>query len=139
MKFDFMSLLSFTIAVTLLMAGNAASGAMKARKDGSFSKQELIDGIINYALWLSTIVCLIAATQIYGGNLEITLWDSTYTLNQAVEVTKTGVYMVWAAKLIQNVSEYAGIKRQVDLDKLIENANRIPSVEQDIIDQEGQC
>ena len=139
MKFDFQSLLSFTLAVTLLMAGNTASGAMKARKDGSFDKQELIDGIINYALWLATVVSLIAATQIYGGDMQITLWDSTYTLKQAVEVTKTGVYMVWAAKLIQNVSEYAGIKRQVDLDKLIQNANRVPTIQQDIIDQEGQC
>lgn len=139
MKFDFLSLLYFTIAVTLLMAGNAASGAMKARKNGTFDKQELLDGIINYSLWLATIVCLIAATQIYGGDLEITLWDTTYTLKQAVEVTKTAVYMVWAAKLIQNVSEYAGIKRQVDLDKLVQNANRIPVVEQDIIDEEGQC
>lgn len=139
MKFDFKSLLTFTLAVTLLMAGNTASGVMKARKDGSFNRQELIDGVINYALWLATIVCLIAATQIYGGDMQITLWDSTYTLQQAVEVTKTGVYVVWAAKLIQNVSEYAGIKRQVDLDKLIQNANKIPEVQQDIIDQEGQC
>lgn len=138
MKFDFMSLLSFTLAVTLLMAGNTASGVMKARKDGSFNRQELIDGVINYALWLATIVCLIAATQIYGGNLQITLWDSTYTLDQAVEVTKTGVYMVWAAKLIQNVSEYAGIKRQVDLDKIVENANKVPNIQQDILYDEGQ-
>lgn len=138
MKFDFMSLLSFTLAVTLLMAGNTASGVMKARKDGSFNRQELIDGVINYALWLATIVCLIAATQIYGGNLQITLWDSTYTLDQAVEVTKTGVYIVWAVKLIQNVSEYAGIKRQVDMDKIVENANKVPNIKQDILYDEGQ-
>lgn len=139
MVFDYKSLLTFALAVTLLMAGNTASGVMKARKSGSFDKQELIDGVINYALWLVTIVCLIAATQIYGGDMQITLWDTTYTLQQAVEVTKTGVYMVWAVKLIQNVYEYAGIKRQVDLDKLIQNANNVPTIQQDIIDQEGQC
>ena len=137
MKFDYLSLFEFTSAVTLLMAGNTASGVMKARKSGAFDKQELIDGILNYALWLATFVCLIAATQIYGGSLEVTLWGTTYTLNQAVEVTKTGVYLIWAAKLIQNVEEYAGIKRQVDLEKVVENANKTQEIKQDIIDQEG--
>lgn len=137
MKFDVASFLYFGIAVTLLMAGNAASGVMKAKKDGSYNRQELIDGICSYALWLVSILCLIAASQIFGGEFEITIGDTTYTLTQAVDITKRGVYLIWAAKLIQNVYEYAGIKRQVDLDKLIENANKNPEIEDDIIDREG--
>jgi len=138
MKFDVQSFLYFGFAVTLLMAGNTASGVMKARKDGSYNKQELIDGIYSYILWLVSILCLIAASQIFGGEFEITIGGTTYTLAQAVDITKRGVYLVWAAKLIQNVYEYAGIKRQVDLDKLVENANKNPVVQDAIIDQEGQ-
>ena len=138
MKFDVQSFLYFGFAVTLLMAGNTASGVMKARKNGSYNKQELIDGIYSYILWLVSILCLIAASQIFGGEFEITIGGTTYTLAQAVDITKRGVYLVWAAKLIQNVYEYAGIKRQVDLDKLVENANKNPVVQDAIIDQEGQ-
>lgn len=138
MKFDVQSFLYFGFAVTLLMAGNTASGVMKARKDGSYNKQELIDGIYSYILWLVSILCLIAASQIFGGEFEITIGGTTYTLAQAVDITKRGVYLVWASKLIQNVYEYAGIKRQVDLDKLVENANKNPVVQDAIIDQEGQ-
>lgn len=138
MKFDVQSFLYFGFAVTLLMAGNTASGVMKARKDGSYNKQELIDGIYSYILWLVSILCLIAASQIFGGEFEITIGGTTYTLAQAVDITKRGVYLVWAAKLIQNVYEYAGIKRQVDLDKIVENANKNPVVQDAIIDQEGQ-
>ncbi len=137
MKFDITSFLYFGIAVTLLMAGNTASGVMKARKDGSYNRQELIDGICSYALWLVSILCLIAASQIFGGEFEITIGETTYTLAQAVDITKRGVYLVWAAKLIQNVYEYAGIKRQVDLDKLVQNANKIPEVKNEIINEEG--
>lgn len=137
MNFDITSFLYFGLAVTLLMAGNTASGVMKAKKDGSYDVKELIDGVTNYGLWLVSILCLIAASQIFGGEFEVTIGGSTYTLSQAVEVTKRAVYLVWAAKLIQNVYEYAGIKRQVDLDKLIENANKEPEIKQDIIDQEG--
>ena len=138
MKFDVQSFLYFGFAVTLLMAGNTASGVMKARKNGSYNKQELIDGIYSYILWLVSILCLIAASQIFGGEFEITIGGTTYTLAQAVDITKRGVYLVWASKLIQNVYEYAGIKRQVDLDKLVENANKNPVVQDAIIDQEGQ-
>lgn len=138
MEFDIVSFLYFGIAVTLLMAGNTASGVMKARKDGSYNRQELIDGIYSYILWLVSILCLIAASQIFGGEFEITIGGSTYTLAQAVDITKRGVYMIWAAKLIQNVYEYTGIKRQVDLDKIVENANKTPVVQNEIIDLEGQ-
>ena len=138
MKFDVQSFLYFGFAVTLLMAGNTASGVMKARKDGSYNKQELIDGIYSYILWLVSILCLIAASQIFGGEFEITIGGTIYTLAQAVDITKRGVYLVWAAKLIQNVYEYAGIKRQLDLDKIVENANKNPVVQDAIIDQEGQ-
>lgn len=138
MKFDVQSFLYFGFAVTLLMAGNTASGVMKARKNGSYNKQELIDGIYSYILWLVSILCLIAASQIFGGEFEIIIGGTTYTLAQAVDITKRGVYLVWAAKLIQNVYEYAGIKRQVDLDKIVENANKNPVVQDAIIDQEGQ-
>lgn len=121
--FNMQSFLFFAFATTLLMMGNAATGAMKARKQGKFDKQELIDGCINYALWLASILCLVAATEIYGGDFEITVGESTYTLMQAVDIAKRTVYVVWAGKLIQNVYEYSGISRQVKLDKLInENA-----------------
>ena len=118
--FNMESFLNFAFAVTLLMAGNAASGAMKAKKAGNFDKQQLIDGIINYALWLVTILCLVAATEIYGGDFNITIGDSTYTLSQAVEIAKRTVYVIWAGKLIQNVYEYAGISKQVNLDRMLE-------------------
>lgn len=110
----------FALAVTLLMIGNAASGAMKARKEGKFDPIELRDGCINYALWLVTILCLVSATQIYGGDFDITIGEVTYTLNEAVEIAKRTVYLVWAAKLIQNVYQYAGVSRQVNLDKILE-------------------
>lgn len=138
MKFDVLSFLYFGIAVTLLMAGNTASGVMKAKKDGSYNRQELLDGVYSYILWLVSILCLIAASQIFGGEFEITIGETTYTLAQAVDITKRGVYLIWAAKLIQNVYEYAGIKRQVDLDKIVENANKIPVVQEEILYQGGQ-
>lgn len=77
MKFDVQSFLYFGFAVTLLMAGNTASGVMKARKNGSYNKQELIDGIYSYILWLVSILCLIAASQIFGGEFEITIGGTT--------------------------------------------------------------
>ena len=122
-NFDLTSFLFFGMAVTLLMLGNAASGAMKARKEGKFSFDELRDGCINYLLWLATVLCLVAATQIYGGNFEIIIGENNYTLLEAIEIAKRTVYVIWAAKLIQNVYEYAGISRQANLDKLISEAN----------------
>lgn len=122
-NFDINSFLFFAMAVTLLMAGNAASGAMKARKEGKFSFEELKDGCLNYILWLATILCLVAATQIYGGDFTISEGDRTYTLLEAVELAKRVVYVVWAGKLIQNVYEYAGIKKQIDVEKIITEAN----------------
>ncbi len=118
--FNMESFLNFAFAVTLLMAGNAASGAMRARKEGKFDKQQLIDGVINYALWLVTILCLVAATEIYGGDFNITIGSDTYTLKQAVDIAKRTVYVIWAGKLIQNVYQYAGVSRQVNLDKILE-------------------
>lgn len=136
-NFNMQTFLYFAFATTLLMAGNAASGAMKARKEGKFSLDELRDGCINYLLWLATILCLVAATEIYGGDFNITIGDNTYTLMQAVDIAKRTVYVIWAGKLIQNVYEYAGISRQANLEKIIENANKAPVIEEDILNQEG--
>ena len=138
-NFNMQTFLYFALATSLLMAGNAASGAMKARKEGNFDINELKDGCINYLLWLVTILCLVAATEIYGGDFNITIGDTTYTLMQAVDIAKRTVYIIWAGKLIQNVYEYAGVKRQANLEKIIENANKIPVVEEEIISQEGVC
>lgn len=125
-NFNLETFLYFALAVTLLMAGNAASGAARARKEGKFDWDELKDGCINYALWLATILCLVAATQIYGGDFNITIGESTYTLLQAVEIAKRTVYVIWAGKLIQNVYQYAGVSRQVNLDKMLEErANEV--------------
>ena len=125
-NFNLETFLYFALAVTLLMAGNAASGAARARKEGKFDWDELKDGCVNYALWLATILCLVAATQIYGGDFNITIGESTYTLLQAVEIAKRTVYVIWAGKLIQNVYQYAGVSRQVNLDKMLEErANQI--------------
>lgn len=125
-NFNLETFLYFALAVTLLMAGNAASGAARARKEGKFDWDELKDGCVNYALWLATILCLVAATQIYGGDFNITIGESTYTLLQAVEIAKRTVYVIWAGKLIQNVYQYAGVSRQVNLDKMLEErANEI--------------
>ena len=122
-NFDLTSFLFFAMALSLLMLGNAASGAMKARKEGKFSWDELRDGCINYLLWLATVLCLVAATQIYGGNFEITIGENTYTLFEAIEIAKRTVYVIWAGKLIQNIYEYTGINRQINLEKTIEKYN----------------
>lgn len=122
-NFDLTSFLFFAMALSLLMLGNAASGAMKARKEGKFSWDELRDGCINYLLWLATVLCLVAATQIYGGNFEITIGENTYTLFEAIEIAKRTVYVIWAGKLIQNIYEYTGINRQINLEKSLERYN----------------
>lgn len=122
-NFDLTSFLFFAMALSLLMLGNAASGAMKARKEGKFSWDELRDGCINYLLWLATVLCLVAATQIYGGNFEITIGENTYTLLEAIEIAKRTVYVIWAGKLIQNIYEYTGINRQINLEKSLEKYN----------------
>ena len=113
--FDYKGFGLFAIAVTLLMAGNAFSGAMKARTQGTFSWQTLLNGCINYALWLATILCLVAAVQMWGGNLSVTLDNKQYSLLEVVEIAKEGVYLTWAVKLVQNVYEYAGIKKNIKL------------------------
>lgn len=122
-NFNLTSFLFFAMALSLLMLGNAASGAMKARKEGKFSWDELRDGCINYLLWLATVLCLVAATQIYGGNFEITIGENTYTLLEAIEIAKRTVYVIWAGKLIQNIYEYTGINRQINLEKSLERYN----------------
>ena len=114
-NFDLQSFLYFALAVTLLMAGNAFSGAMKARKQGTFSWKELLDGCLNYLLWLGTILCLVAAISIWGGDLAVQLEGKEYTLMEVVEIAKQGVYLTWAVKLVQNVYEYAGIKKNIKL------------------------
>ena len=114
-NFDVQAFLYFALAVTLLMAGNAFSGAMKARKQGTFSWQELLDGCLNYLLWLGTILCLVAAISIWGGDLAVQLDGKQYTLMEVVEIAKQGVYLTWAVKLVQNVYEYAGIKKNIKL------------------------
>lgn len=114
-NFDLQSFLYFALAVTLLMAGNAFSGAMKARKQGKFSWQELLDGCLNYLLWLGTILCLVAAISIWGGDLAVQLEGKEYTLMEVVEIAKQGVYLTWTVKLVQNVYEYAGIKKNIKL------------------------
>ena len=114
-NFDLQAFLNFALAVTLLMAGNAFSGAMKARKQGTFSWQELVNGCLNYLLWLSTILCLVAAISIWGGDLSVSVENKEYTLMEVVELAKQGVYLTWAVKLVQNVYEYAGIKKNIKL------------------------
>ena len=118
--FDLQSFLWFGIAITILMAGNAASGVMKARKEGTFSYKDLRDGCVNYALWLVTVLCLVAATELYGGDFTITIDGTSYSLFQAVDLAKRTVYIFWVGKLIQNVYEYAGISKQVRLEKMME-------------------
>lgn len=129
-NFDLTSFLFFAMALSLLMLGNAASGAMKARKEGKFSWDELRDGCINYLLWLGTVLCLVAATQIYGGNFVITIGDNSYTLFEAIEIAKRTVYVIWAGKLIQNIYEYTGITRQINLEKSLEKISNSSQGEQ---------
>lgn len=113
-KFDLLSFLYFAIAMTLLMAGNAFSGAMKARKNGSFDWNILKDGCINYGLWLLTALCGAAGFQIYGGDLNVTISEKTYTLLQGIELAKKTVYVYWGAKLLENVFQYGGIKKTAE-------------------------
>ncbi len=137
-NFSMKDFLEFALAVTLLMVGNAASGAAKARKEGKFDINELKEGCLGYLLWLVTILCLVSATQIYGGDFNITIGGTNYTLLEAVDIAKVTVYTIYAGKLIQNVYQYAGVKKQVDLDKLlderIENDDSIIK----IVDQEEE-
>lgn len=136
--FDITSFINFGLALTLLMIGNALSGAMKARKVGDFDKQKLIDGCINYILWLFSALCATAGFQIYGGDLNITIGEQTYTLLQAIAIAEKSVYIFWGGKLIQNIFQYAGIERTIDeVDDPDALYNMVTRMEQEKIEGKG--
>lgn len=112
--FNLTSFLYFGLALTILMIGNAASGAMKARKSGEFEFAKLLDGCTNYLLWLISILCAAAGFQIYGGDLMVTIGDESYTLLQAINIAEKTVYIFWGGKLIQNILQYANIEKKID-------------------------
>ena len=55
--------------------------------------------------------------QLYGGDLQITIGESTITLLAAIEIAKKAVYVYWATKAIQNFMEYG----KIDPEKISSN------------------
>lgn len=105
--------LRFVLAMTILMLGNAISGAAKGLKTGTFDWKVLLDGLRNYGLWALSAAATVAGLQIYGGNLKVTIGENELTLLQAVEYAKRVVYAYWAAKAIQNFIEFGNIETEV--------------------------
>lgn len=111
---DLNNFIDFALALSALMAGNAFTGAMKARKQGDFNWNTLKDGCFNYFLWLVGTCLTVVGFQLYGGDLQISVGDQVYTLLQAVEIAKKCVYAYWGAKAVENILEYGKIEKKVE-------------------------
>ena len=105
--------ISFAIALTMLMAANAASGAMKAMEKDEFSWNKLIKGVEQYALWLVCATLTVAACSVWGSGISMNIAGNELTFVEMVEYAKILVYGYWAAKAIQNFIEYGQIKKEV--------------------------
>lgn len=125
--------IDFAIALTMLMAANAFTGAMKARKSKTFEWSTLFDGCFNYILWLVGTCLTVVGFQVYGGELEVTISDKTYTLLQAIELAKKTVYVYWGAKAVQNVFEYGKIEKVVEANDPQDKFNADISVEDNAV------
>ncbi len=101
--------INFIAALSILMAANAITGVMKAVKSGEFNWKKLGVGIGEYAAWAISAALCVAGMQLYGGDLQITIGESTVTLLAAIEIAKKAVYVYWATKAIQNFMEYGKI------------------------------
>lgn len=101
--------ISFITALSVLMLANAITGIMKAVKSSEFNWKKLGLGVGEYIAWAVSAGLCVAGLQIYGGDLQITIGESTVTLLAAVELAKKAVYIYWAAKAIQNFMEYGKI------------------------------
>lgn len=104
----------FLVALSAIMLANAVTGAMKAFKEKRFSWKELGVGLLGYAAWALGASLTVAGLQVYGGDLEVTVGETTVTLINAIEIAKKGVYLYWSAKAIQNFTEYGKINTKID-------------------------
>ncbi|MBQ9158707.1 MAG: hypothetical protein IJ136_05230 [Erysipelotrichaceae bacterium] len=105
--------LYFALALTMLMAANAASGAMKALQSETFEWKKLIKGVEQYGLWLICATLTVAACSTWGSDIRMTIGSNELTFLELVEYAKIAVYGYWAAKAIQNFIEYGEIKKEV--------------------------
>lgn len=101
--------INFIAALSILMAANAITGVMKAVKSSEFDWKKLGLGIGAYIAWAISAALCVAGMQLYGGDLQITIGESTVTLLAAIEIAKKAVYVYWATKAIQNFMEYGKI------------------------------
>lgn len=99
--------INFISALSILMAANAITGVMKAVKAGEFNWKKLGLGVGEYIAWAISAGLCVAGLQIYGGNLEIVIGETTVTLLAAVEIAKKVVYCYWASKAIENFIQYS--------------------------------
>lgn len=105
--------MKFALALTMLMAANASSGAMKALEKGEFSWKTLLKGVEQYGLWLICATLTVAACSTWGSEIAMNIGDNQLTFLEMVEYAKIAVYGYWAAKAIQNFIEYGQIKKEV--------------------------
>lgn len=105
--------LSFIIAMTVLMLGNAVSGIAKALKSGTFDWKTLLDGVKGYLFWAISAALTVAGFQIYGGGFQVIIGEATFTLLEAIEYAKKAVYLYWGAKAIENFIEYGNMQKEV--------------------------
>lgn len=101
--------INFIAALSILMVANAITGVMKAVKSSEFNWKKLGLGIGEYIAWAISAALCVAGLQLYGGDLQITIGESTVTLLAAIEIAKKAVYVYWATKAMQNFMEYSKI------------------------------
>ena len=109
--------INFIAALSILMAANAITGVMKAVKSSEFDWKKLGLGVGEYIAWAISAALCVAGMQLYGGDLQITIGESTITLLAAIEIAKKAVYVYWATKAIQNFMEYG----KIDPEKISSN------------------
>ena len=112
--------INFIAALSILMAANAITGVMKAVKSSEFDWKKLGLGIGEYIAWAISAALCVAGMQLYGGDLQITIGESTITLLAAIEIAKKAVYVYWATKAIQNFMEYG----KIDPEKISSNLSK---------------
>lgn len=117
------------------MIANAATGALKALKEGSFDFKELLQGLLRYLIWALGATLTVAGAQIYGGELEIIIGDTQVTFLNAIEIAKKTVYLYWAAKAIANFLEYGHSDKEVAPSTVL-GLGTTGSLNQDIVNEE---
>lgn len=84
----------------------------KVRKTGEFDWKELVNGIIDYALYFVGIIVFFFAGTLIPDKEMISFEDKTYSITSLLTVIMYGLIVAQASKCFKNIMETFNIKKE---------------------------